>query len=169
MLRPINVENAEILILGSYPGLKSEGIDHYYANISKNHFWKIMGKYTNDDVINSNLKKPYAIDFESMYNQLAKYNFGLWDLCKTVKRADGNSSDSNLECVEINTKLEEAILGNRNLKRICFNGRKAERIFKRHNKKVAVDMVYIPSSSYRCRGLDFNEKYRLWKEAFDSA
>ena len=52
-LKPIYNSESRILILGSFPSIKSRENNFYYGN-PKNRFWSTLGKVFNEDIGNSN-------------------------------------------------------------------------------------------------------------------
>jgi hypoxanthine-DNA glycosylase len=156
--------------LGTHPSLTSKTANHYYANISYNHFWKIIGTVYHDniilDILSKGPKSIYDIDYNMMENRLERYHIALWDVCRRVNRS--GSSDRKLKCIEVNDDLRKKIAINSNIKCICLNGRKAERIFNKYFNDIKVNKrAYLPSSSTAC-SMGFVDKCNIWKSALRS-
>ena len=52
-LKPIYNSESRVLILGSFPSVKSRENNFYYGN-PKNRFWSTLGKVFNEDIGSSN-------------------------------------------------------------------------------------------------------------------
>lgn len=134
-----NIENAKIVILGTYPGPDSLDQHKFYAN-KKNRFWDLLGIAFGD------------------FNQLEKYGIGLWDVIKKCVR-DG-SSDKNIKNISYNDLAEL------NGKTIYFNGKKAYKYYKKavNSKKCKPldksTLITLPSSS--CANTRSNNREELW-------
>ena len=87
--KPIVYKNTEILILGSFPSIKSFEKDFYYAHPS-NKFWKIIEAVTRYPVNNRDQKLWL----------LKECKLGLWDMVRSCQR--DNSLDTSLESEEVN-------------------------------------------------------------------
>ena len=114
--KPIIFKDTEVLILGSFPSIKSFENNFYYAH-PRNQFWKILKAVTNYPVNNKDQKIWL----------LKESKFGLWDMIKNCSR--DNSLDSSLEDEEVNdlaTFLEE----NPTIKKLAFTGKKSQALLK---------------------------------------
>ena len=67
---PIYDENSRVLVLGSFPSVKSRKIDFYYGN-RQNRFWKMLFSYFGEEMKESNAEKT---EF------LLRRNVALWDV-----------------------------------------------------------------------------------------
>ena len=77
-LEPIYDENSRVLILGSFPSIKSREKMMYYSH-PQNRFWKVMSILFNEKIVDK-------IDF------LLRHNIALWDVIESCE-IEG-SSDS---------------------------------------------------------------------------
>jgi len=66
---PIFTENSNILILGSFPSVKSRENDFYYGH-PQNRFWKVLSS-----VFNSEL--PKTIDEKNLFFSITILQFGM--------------------------------------------------------------------------------------------
>jgi TDG/mug DNA glycosylase family protein len=78
-------DNSEILILGTFPSIKSFENSFYYSH-PKNQFWDILAIIYND-------KKPDTIQEKISF--LKKHKIALWDSICECKRKDRNSRPQN--------------------------------------------------------------------------
>lgn len=134
MIEPVFDEKSEILILGSFPSVKSREEMFFYAN-KQNRFWKVLAAVLDK-------KEPKSVDEKKEFLSTSK--IALWDVaaeCEIVKSSD--VSIKNIKPNDINIILEKA-----DIKTIYINGRAAEKYYNRYFKKnIAVKAVYLPSTS----------------------
>ena len=67
---PFFTEQSKILILGSFPSVKSREVNFYYGN-RQNRFWKILSEY---------FCEPLPNDIEEKKALLANHGVALWDV-----------------------------------------------------------------------------------------
>ena len=148
--KPIIFKSSKILILGSFPSIKSFEKSFYYAH-PKNQFWKILSTITAYPAKNQDQKIWL----------LKKHQLALWDMVKECKRA--NSLDSNLQEIEVND-IKKLLQDYPNIKKIAFTSRLAERLFKKYFKDVKIETIYLPSPSPAYAAMSFEEKCKIYKE-----
>ena len=78
-------EHSKVLILGSFPSIKSFENRFYYAH-PRNQFWPIMEALFGVSLPDNEAKKVFAL----------KTGIALWDIYGSLRRSKNNSSDSNL-------------------------------------------------------------------------
>ena len=69
-IKPLYNNEAEILILGSFPSVKSREEGFFYGH-PQNRFWKVMARICNESL-------PATI--EEKTNMILKHHFALWDV-----------------------------------------------------------------------------------------
>jgi len=151
--KPIIFKDTEVLILGSFPSIKSFENNFYYAH-PRNQFWKILKAVTNYPVNNKDQKIWL----------LKESKFGLWDMIKNCSR--DNSLDSSLEDEEVNdlaTFLEE----NPTIKKLAFTGKKAQALFETHFGYLEIERVYLPSPSAAYAKMSIEDKIKIFKEKLE--
>jgi len=147
---PIVFKNSKILILGSFPSLKSFENSFYYSH-PHNQFWKILSEISGYPINNKDQKIWL----------LKELNLALWDIVQSCKRE--NSSDANLKDItpnDIATLLKEYP----NIKKIAFTSRFAQRVFERYFKDLEIDTLYLPSPSPAYAAMSFKKKCEIYKE-----
>ena len=108
---PVFDEHSEILILGSFPSVKSREIQFYYGH-PQNRFWKLLAALWECEV-------PATIAEKKAF--LLKRHVALWDV---IARCDIiGSSDSSIKNVVANDM--DVILKNAPITGIFANGGKA--------------------------------------------
>ncbi len=148
---PIIDENSKILILGSFPSIKSFENNFYYAH-PRNQFWPILSAI---------FKKP-ANSLEERLELLRTSNIALWDVIESCERK--NSADSNLKKSKPND-IESLLKNFPNIEAILFTGRKAEQLFKKHfSKSIELPTSLLPSPSPAYAALSFEVKLKRWND-----
>ena len=148
--KPIVFKDTEVLILGSFPSIKSFENNFYYAHPS-NQFWKIMHALTSYPVNNRDQKIWL----------LKESKFGLWDMIRSCHRE--NSLDSSLESEEVND-IAAFLEAHPSIHKIAFTGKKAEALFKTHFSHLDIETVYLPSPSSAYAKMRMADKVKIYKE-----
>ncbi len=111
---PIFDTESQVLILGSFPSVKSREVGFYYGH-PQNRFWKTLGEAINEPVPDGVLEKR---------NYLLRHRIALWDV---IEQADiVGSSDADL--TKDKSKVGDVITlvkHLKNLKLIICNGKKS--------------------------------------------
>ena len=149
---PIIFDGAKTLILGTYPSLKSFEKGFYYAH-PQNQFWPLLGDIFNEA----------AATRDERIALLKKHRLALWDTCHTCIRSEGNSSDTNLSEIEPND-IPALLEKYPSIKRICFTGKKAEAIYRKHFARLPVATALLPSPSPAYRAMPYEKKRALYKQ-----
>ena len=148
--KPIVFKDTEILILGSFPSIKSFENNFYYAH-PRNQFWKILESVTSYPVNNRDQKIWL----------LKECKFGLWDMIKSCQR--DNSLDSSLEDEEVND-LASFLEEHPSIKKLAFTGKKSEALFNIHFSHLEIETVYLPSPSAAYAKMDMEDKVKIYKD-----
>ena len=148
--QPITYKDTEILILGSFPSIKSFENNFYYAHPS-NKFWKILEAVTSYPINNRDQKLWL----------LKEAKFGLWDMVRECSR--DNSLDSSLENEEVND-IVGFLEVHPSIKKLAFTGKKAEALFKTNFSHLEIETVYLPSPSSAYAAMKFEEKVVAYKK-----
>ena len=148
--KPIVFKDTEILILGSFPSIKSFENNFYYAH-PRNQFWKILHNVTQYPVNNRDQKIWL----------LKECKLGLWDMIRTCQR--DNSLDTSLESEEVND-IAQFLEENPSIKKVAFTGKKSEALFKTHFSHLAIETVYLPSPSAAYAKMSLEDKIKIYKE-----
>ena len=149
---PIIFSDSEILILGSFPSIKSFEEGFYYAH-PRNQFWPLLAKVFDEDV--STLDNKIAL--------CKKHHLALWDSAKSLKRESGNSSDQNLKEIEVND-FKALLHAYPSIKTVLFTGKKSEAIFIKAYKDLPVKKALLPSPSPAYASMRFEQKLQVYKE-----
>lgn len=133
-IKPIYDENSKILILGSFPSVKSREEGFFYGH-PQNRFWKVIAAVCGEAV-------PATIEEKKLL--LLRNHIAVWDVIKSCD-IEG-SSDSSIRNVVPNDL--SVILGHANIEKIFENGKKAEQLYKKYIMPVVMrDAICLPSTS----------------------
>lgn len=131
---PVYDENSEILILGSFPSVKSREQGFFYGH-PQNRFWKVLSAV-------HGLQIPNTIKDKT--KMLLNLKIAVWDVIGSCE-IEG-SADSTIKQVtpnDISTLLEKT-----NIKRIFVNGNTAKKHYDKYVKgTIGVDAICLPSTS----------------------
>ncbi len=147
---PIVFKDSQILILGSFPSIKSFENGFYYAN-PQNQFWKIMSTITKYPINNKDQKIWL----------LKEKKIALWDMIKSCSRE--NSLDSSIENEDIND-IAKFLESYPEIKKIAFTGKKSQAIFEYHFGYMEIERYYLPSPSSAYAKMTFEQKIQKYKE-----
>ena len=131
---PFYDKNSRILILGSFPSVKSREQEFYYAH-PQNRFWKVLAAVFEDNL-------PVSVDEKKEF--LKKHNIALWDVINSCSIA--GSSDLSINDVTPNDI--SLILNNTRIQKIFLNGKTAYKYYKKYLDKITdISAVCLPSTS----------------------
>lgn len=131
---PVYDENCTILILGTFPSVKSREANFYYAH-PRNRFWKVIGAIIGV-AIPETVEEKKAI--------LLKHHIALWDVvCSCDITGSIDSSIENVAPNDIARILHASKIG-----RIYANGNKAYELYQKYcYGSIGKEIVKLPSTS----------------------
>ena len=146
---PLYSKDSRVLILGSFPSVKSREESFFYGH-PQNRFWKVIAALFGCDVpINTQQKASLIIE-----NRLA-----LWDVIASCEIT--GSSDSSIKRVVPNNI--GAIINESNIERIFVNGKTAEKYYKKYlEKAVGIKATVLPSTSPANAAVSLQELIESW-------
>lgn len=131
---PVFDENSRILILGSFPSVKSREVSFYYGN-PQNRFWRVLSALFGGEVLSSTQEKR---DF------LLAHRVALWDVIASCDIV--GSDDSSIKNALPNDVA--ALVAKTNISRVFCNGGTAHRLYRAHlEREVGIEAVALPSTS----------------------
>ncbi len=143
--KPIYNKNSKILILGSFPSVKSREYNFYYSN-PQNRFWKMLSLIYKDNL-------PETIDQKK--NLILDHNLALYD---AIKMCDIKASSDLSIRNEISTDIDP-IIENSNIQKILCNGKKSfDIVTKKMNKKA----IQMPSTSSANARYSLKDLVEIW-------
>ena len=148
---PVFDGNSRLLILGSFPSVKSREIQFYYGN-KQNRFWRILCSHFGENIPNTVAEKC---------SFLLNHRVALWDIV-TQCEITGSKDETikNFKVADIKTLLQ-----NSKIKYIILNGSKAYSIFCEFYSHVEIPYKKLPSTSPANTRFDEKE----WHDAISSA
>ena len=142
-------EDSRILILGSFPSVKSREEGFYYAH-PQNRFWKIMERLFGTKLQTIDEKKAF----------LHKEHIALWDsIASCTIHGSADSAIENATANDIKGLIEKT-----RIKAIFTNGAKAHDIYMRYClKDTGMIPVKLPSTSPANAAYSLDRLLESWK------
>lgn len=148
---PLYDKNSKILILGSFPSVKSREAGFFYGH-PQNRFWKVLAAVFEDEV-------PLTIDEKKKF--LLKNHIALWDVIQSCE-IEG-SSDSTIKNVQPNDL--KVIFDNADIAGIFVNGKTSEKYYKKYiEPKLGVRAVCLPSTSPANAAWSIEKLTEAWRQ-----
>ena len=127
---PIWDENSRILILGSFPSVRSRADNFYYGH-PQNRFWKVLAGLYAEPI-------PQTIEEKKAF--LLRQGIALWDVISSCEIE--NSSDVSIRNAEINDL--STIFARADIRAVYTNGKAADKLYRKYHEREA---VCLPSTS----------------------
>lgn len=148
---PVYRKDSTILILGSFPSVKSRENQFFYGH-PQNRFWKVVAHLTECDV-------PQTIPDKKEF--LLEHKIALWDV---IQECDiKGSDDSSIKKVipnDISRLLRET-----KIQKIYTNGNTAGRLYACfQEKKTGIPSVTLPSTSPANAAYSVDRLCERWKQ-----
>ena len=143
-IEPLYDSNSKILILGSFPSVKSREIQFFYGH-KNNRFWPIMEKLFSVKLNSIEDKKEF----------LHSNHIALWDVigsCSIEGSDDGSIKDVKPNDISL-------ITNNSPIEKIFVNGKKAYELFLKYNREKA---TLLPSTSSANASYSFEKLLQYW-------
>ncbi len=146
---PVYNQESKVLILGSFPSVKSREISFYYGH-KQNRFWKMICGYFGEEIPNT---------VEGKKDFLYKNNVALWDMATSCEiKGSSDASIKNVKIADLSNILQKA-----KIKKILLNGTLAYRLFLEKYENLSIPYEKMPSTS------PANPRYdeTIWRSALD--
>ena len=131
---PLYNDKSEVLILGSFPSVKSREANFFYGH-PQNRFWKVIAGIFDEEI-------PQTI--EEKKRLILTHHLSMWDVIAECDIID--SSDSSIKDVVPNDL--SVILDKAPIRRIIVNGKTAEKMYNKYTlDKTGIKAVVMPSTS----------------------
>ncbi|WP_251392382.1 DNA-deoxyinosine glycosylase [Mediterraneibacter agrestimuris] len=131
---PVFDKNSKVLILGTFPSVKSREQNFYYGH-PQNRFWKVIARLTDSEI-------PRTI--EEKKTLLLENGIAVWDViesCEIVGSSD--SSIRNVVPADLNQVLAQC-----NIKAIYANGGTAKKLYEKYSlEAIGREIIGLPSTS----------------------
>ncbi|WP_459129688.1 DNA-deoxyinosine glycosylase [Guggenheimella bovis] len=146
-IEPFIPQHARILILGSFPSVKSRKEGFFYAN-PQNQFWKILASVFEVEV-------PLTLEEKKAF--LIRFGIALYDTVYACS-IEGSSDSSIKDVIPADI---HSIVKKHGIERIFCNGTKSFELFKRYQK--GLEATLLTSSSPRNATYRLEDKILLWQ------
>lgn len=155
---PVYDNNSKILILGSFPSVKSRNQGFYYGH-SQNRFWKVLSVVMGYDI---NYLKNADIEEKKLF--LIKNNIAVWDIIESCDII--GSSDSSIKNV-VPADIEN-IIKHTKINTIFTNGKLAGTLYEKYfGEKIKVDHIVLPSTSPANAAYNMEKLTEKWLVIFE--
>ncbi|WP_455715119.1 DNA-deoxyinosine glycosylase [Anaerosporobacter sp.] len=149
-IQPIYNEDSKILILGTFPSVKSREGQFFYHH-PQNRFWKVLAAVCNTDL-------PSSIEEKKQF--LLENRIAVWDVIQSCEIV--GSSDSSIKNVVPNDL--SLILDQSKVKHIFANGNKSYELYNRYCLSVINrDIIKLPSTSPANASFSLERLIEAWK------
>lgn len=150
-IEPIFNQDSQILILGSFPSVKSREA-HFFYHHPQNRFWKVLANIFN-------CKVPQTIEEKKQFlftNQIA-----VWDVIASCEIK--GSSDSSIKHAVPNDLTR--ILSVAKIRQIYTNGGTAFQLYEKHCKsRTNMSAIKLPSTSPANAACSLEKLIEIWKQ-----
>lgn len=147
---PFVNNNSRVLILGSFPSVKSREQGFFYGH-KQNRFWKVLSGVFG-------LSEPITIADKRAI--LTACRVALWDVIGSCEIK--GSSDSSITNVTPNDI--SAILSSSKIEKIFVNGNTAKKYYDKYIKdKVGIDAICLPSTSPANAAFSLKKLISAWQ------
>ena len=147
---PVWDENSKILILGSFPSVKSREQMFFYGH-PQNRFWRVTAAVTNS---------PLPATVEEKKSFLLQNGVALWDVIASCDIT--GSSDSSIKNVTPND-LSPILMG-AEIKAVFTNGKTAHNLYQKYVKSTTGrEDICLPSTSPANASWSLEKLIASWK------
>ena len=151
---PVYNEESKVLILGTFPSVKSREQGFYYGH-PQNRFWKLLAQIC---------QCPVPESIEAKKKMLLDNHIAIWDVIASCKIV--GSSDSSIKDV-VPTDLSR-VLEAASIERIYANGATAAKLYEKYQKdRTSREIIKLPSTSPANAAWNMERLYEAWKDCID--
>ena len=148
---PFCEAGASVLILGSFPSVKSRESGFFYGH-PQNRFWRVLAAVFEDAV-------PATVEAKKAF--LAAHRVALWDVIASC-RIEG-SADSSIRDVVPNDIA--SLLTSHSIRAIFTNGKTAQTLYDKHIfPTLGLPAVCLPSTSPANAAWSVEKLTEVWRE-----
>lgn len=147
---PVWNGESRILILGSFPSVKSREQGFYYGH-PQNRFWRLLAFLFEEEV-------PQSIEDKKEF--LLQHHIAVWDVIESCEIV--GSSDSSIRNVKINEFGR--VLKNSQISHVFTNGGKAFELYEKYAKQeTEIKAVKLPSTSPANAAFSLERLAQAWR------
>lgn len=148
---PVYNEASKVLILGTFPSVKSRENQFYYGH-PQNRFWKVIARLTDSPV-------PQTI--EQKKGVLLSHGIAIWDVISSCEiKGSSDSSIRNVIPADLNRILEHS-----KIQKIYANGGTAKKLYDKYSKsQTGREIIGLPSTSPANAAFSLDRLMESWGE-----
>lgn len=147
---PVFDAHSEVLILGSFPSVKSRESGFFYGH-PQNRFWKVTAAVFSEET-------PVTVEEKKAF--LLRNHIAVWDVIGSCE-IEG-SSDATIRDVTVNDL--DIILKKADIKAIYVNGKKAYEMYQRYTQPViGREAICLPSTSPANAAWNIDRLIEAWR------
>ncbi len=148
---PVYDGRSRILILGTFPSVRSRAAGFYYYH-PRNRFWDVIAALTDE-------AKPETIPEKKA--MLLRHHIGIWDVVRSCDiHGSSDSSIRNVTPADIKGLLEKAPI-----ERIFGNGGKACQLYEKYARELTGrPIIRLPSTSPANAAFSLEKLTQIWRE-----
>ncbi len=150
-IAPVFDKNSEILILGSFPSVKSREEGFFYGH-PKNRFWRILAGVFEEDT-------PESVEDKKAF--LLRHRLSVWDVLASCEiKGSSDASITNAVPNDVSVILKKAPV-----KKVILNGKTAQKYYDKYLRKtVSCEAVTLPSTSPANAAWSYENLLCEWKK-----
>lgn len=150
-IAPVYDTDSRVLILGSFPSLKSRESNFFYGH-PQNRFWRVLAALYGASV---------PVSVEEKISFLKSHQIALWDVIHSCEIT--GSSDSSIRNVVPNDL--SPIFSAASIKAVYTNGKTADRLYRRYLlPDTQIPAVCLPSTSPANASWSLDRLIEAWSE-----
>lgn len=148
-ISPVFDEHSEILVLGSFPSVKSRESGFFYGH-PQNRFWRVLAAL---------YEEPLPAAVSEKKTLLLRHHIALWDVIQSCE-IEG-SSDASIRDVVPNDL--GVIFSAAPVRRVFTNGGTADKLYRKYcEKRTGLTAVRLPSTSPANARMGLEALIRAW-------
>lgn len=148
---PVFSQDSKVLILGTFPSVKSRENQFYYGH-PQNRFWKVIARLTDSEV---------PVTIEEKKTILLEKGIAIWDVISSCEiKGSSDSSIKNVVPADLSRILE-----NCNIRQIYANGGTAKKLYDKYSKNLTNrEIIGLPSTSPANAAYSLDRLMESWGE-----
>ncbi len=144
-------QTSRILILGSFPSVKSREMAYFYGH-PQNRFWRVLSLLFDE---------PFPETVEERCSLLLRHRIAAWDVIASCTIT--GSADSSIRDVVVNDL--SPILTGAPIRQIYVNGKKADALYRKYLlPQVGREAVCLPSTSPANAAWSLDRLLSVWQQ-----
>ena len=148
---PVYNKDSRILILGSFPSVKSREMGFYYGH-PQNRFWKVLSGILEEET-------PQSV--EEKKSMLLRKRVAIYDVIESCDII--GSSDSSIRNVVPADIMR--IVDNSDIKAVFANGKTSAKLYRKYqDEEIGLPITELPSTSPANAAFSLERLMEIWKQ-----